>query len=49
MLNAVRIAYGKYAYGVAKTHPVVQFSMVQGRLLRAGLEAPAALSFGTAS
>jgi hypothetical protein len=30
MMNAVRLAYGKYGYGVAKTHPVVQFSMVQG-------------------
>jgi hypothetical protein len=49
MLNAVRIAYGKYAYGVAKTHPVVQFSMVQGDCYGPVLKLPSALSFGTAS
>jgi hypothetical protein len=49
MMNAVRIAYGRYAYGVAKTHPVVQFSMVQGDCYAPVLKLPQALSFGTVS
>jgi hypothetical protein len=49
LMSKVRIAYGKYAYGVAKTHPVVQFSMVQGDVYGPVLKLPSALSFGTAS
>jgi hypothetical protein len=49
MLNNIRVAYGKYAYGVAKTHPVVQFSMVQGDCFGPVLKNPNALSFGTVS
>jgi hypothetical protein len=49
MMNNIRLAYGKYAYGVAKTHPVVQFSMVQGDVFGPVLKNPNAISFGTAS
>jgi hypothetical protein len=49
MMSSVRLAYGKYAYGVAKTHPVVQFSMVQGDCAGPIVKNPNAISFGTVS
>jgi len=49
MMSAIRLAYGRYAYGVAKTHPVVQFSMVQGDCFGPILKNPNAYFFGTVS
>lgn len=49
MLNAIQIAYGRYGYGVAKTHPVVQFSMVQGDCAGPVLKNPNVIWYGTVS
>lgn len=49
MMSAIQIAFGRYGYGVAKTHPVVQFSMVQGDCSGPVLKNPSVVWFGTVS
>jgi hypothetical protein len=49
LLNAFRVAYGKYAYGVVKSHPVVGTSMVQGDCFGPVMKNPNVYRFGTVS
>jgi hypothetical protein len=49
MTSDITIAYGRYGYGVRKTYPVVQRSMVQGDCAGPVLKLPQALSYGTCS